>query len=227
MWNGWRSDDSPPIDYWAWHPKVHLARVLSHAGRLYLLVGEFLRCSAGQACFQRRGFPPPSASTHSLVLVYRLEVMQWPGRFQQQIQQDIQAFEAKGNSVWGIQLDFDAATSKLGPYGALLQKVRAQLASSYGLSVTGLMDWASQGRLEDLNALQGVINEIVFQTYQGRHPVPDHLRYLESLSKRALTAPFKIGLIEHGQYDAHVLAAVRRHPYYRGTVVFLLPELGE
>ncbi|CAK0754851.1 hypothetical protein CCP3SC15_10060 [Gammaproteobacteria bacterium] len=155
-------------------------------------------------------------------MVYRLEVMQWPEHLQQQVWQDIKAFEARGNHVWGIQLDFDAATEKLGTYGTLLRQVRLHLPVPYELSVTGLMDWT--GRLTDLNALQGVVGEIVFQTYQGRHPVQDHQRYLLQLSKRKLTIPFKIGLVEYGEYDTNTLAAVRRHPFYRGTVIFLLPE---
>lgn len=210
-------------DYWAWHPNVHLARVLADADKLYLLEGELLQ-RGGLVRFQRRGFPPASGSAHPIVMVYRLEVMQWPDSLRQQIQQDIEAFVARGNRVWGIQLDFDAATGKLNSYGALLRQVRASLPSHYGLSVTGLMDWAGQGGLEDLNALQGVVSEVVFQVYQGMKPIKDHSRYLQRLSQRELTVPFKIGLVEHGDYDANVLAAVRRHSLYRGTVVFLLPE---
>jgi hypothetical protein len=222
----WLWHDGVPaaaVDYWAWHPNVHLARVLPDAGKLYLLEGELLQ-RGGLIRFQRRGFPPSSASTHPVVMVYRLEVMQWPDSLQRQIRQDIDAFIARGSPVWGIQLDFDAATGKLGSYGALLRQVRASLPSQYGLSVTGLMDWASQGNLEDLNALARVASEVVFQTYQGMRPIKDQRRYLQRLSQRELTVPFKIGLIEHGNYDADALEAVRRHPCYRGTVVFLLPE---
>ncbi|QFY43595.1 DUF3142 domain-containing protein [Candidatus Methylospira mobilis] len=223
IWD-WR--DSAPVaavDYWAWRPNVHLARVLPDAGTLYLLEGELLQ-RGDSIRFQRRGFPPSVASAHPIVMVYRLEVMQWPDSLQRQIRQDIEAFAARGNRVWGIQLDFDAATARLGSYGALLRQVRAALPPQYRLSVTGLMDWASQGRLEDLNALEGVVSEVVFQTYQGASPIQGHRRYLQRLSQRKLTVPFKIGLIEHGDYDADALAAVSRHPYYRGTVVFLLPE---
>jgi hypothetical protein len=222
----WHGGARVKADYWAWHPNVHLARVLPDAGKLYLLEGEWLQLGSS-VHFHRRGFPPAIASEHPIVMVYRLEAMQWPDSLQRQILQDIEAFAAKGNRVWGIQLDFDAATAKLDSYGALLRQVRAGLPPQYGLSVTGLMDWASQGRLEDLNALQDVVSEVVFQTYQGKNPVQDHRRYLQRLSQRALTVPFKIGLVEQGRYDADVLAAVKRHPYYRGTVVFLLPERTE
>jgi hypothetical protein len=224
--SAWHGDARAEVDYWAWNPNVHLARVLPNAGKLYLLEGELLQ-RGGMVRFHRRGFPPATATAHSIVMVYRLAVMQWPDSLQQQILQDIDAFAAKGNRVWGIQLDFDAATGKLDSYGALLRQVRAGLPQQYGLSVTGLMDWASQGRLEDLNALQDVVSEVVFQTYQGTRPVRDYRRYLQRLSQRELTVPFKLGLIEHGDYDADALAEVERHPLYRGTVVFLLSQGGD
>lgn len=219
----WLGDARAGYDYWAWHPKVHPGRVSDEAGTLYLLQGELL-VRGGNALFQRRGFPPPTVSAHPLVLVYRLETMDWPDSLQHQVERDLQAFEAKRNRVWGIQIDFDAGTRNLDRYGELLRRIRAALPARYRLSVTGLMDWASQGKLEDLNALEGVVDEIVFQAYQGRRPIKEHRRYFERLSARTLSVPFKLGLVEQGDYDRDVLAAVRRHPAYRGTVVFLLPD---
>jgi len=221
----WFGGASAARDYWAWHPKVHLSRVLADAGRLYLFEGELLT-RGGDAFFQRRGFPPPSASAHSLILVYRLETMEWPESLQRQVERDLAAFEAKRNPVWGLQIDFDARTRNLDRYGDLLRRVRTGLPARYRLSVTGLMDWASQAKLEDLSALQGVVDEIVFQAYQGTAPIKDHQRYLERLSARGLSVPFKLGLVEHGEYDRDALNAVRKHPAYRGTVIFLLPDAG-
>jgi len=86
------------------------------------------------------------------------------------------------------------------------------------------MDWASQGNLEDLNALQRVVDEVIFQAYQGTGPIKNHQRYFERLSARGLSVPFKLGLVEHGEYDRDALAAIRKHPAYRGTVIFLLPD---
>ena len=176
----------------------------------------------GVAHFQRRGFSPPLASGHPIVMVYRLESTKVLSHLRQQIGQDADAFEARGNRVWGIQIDFDAATQKLGPYGEFLQEVRTALPTHYRLSITGLLDWASQGRLEDLNAWQGLVDEVVFQLYQGRHPIKGYRRYLERLSVRPLSLPFRIGLVERGDYDPEILSVIRRHPAYRGTVIFLL-----
>ena len=211
-------------DYWVWHPKVRLDRVLDRAGSLYLFQGE-LTFRQGKVRYDRRGFSPPNASAHPLILVYRCETLEWPGFLPQRIERDLEAFAAMGNRVWGIQLDFDAATRHLERYGGFLRRVREQLPPRYRLSVTGLMDWGSQGRLEDLNRLHGVVDEIVFQAYQGRKPVRDHGKYLRLLAGRALTVPFKLGLVEGGDYDGDALHLVQRHPAYRGKVIFLVPPL--
>jgi hypothetical protein len=211
------------VDYWAWHPRVNLTRVLGDADRLYLLEGELL-IRNGKTHFERRGFPPISIASHPIVLVYRCEVMTWTAELERQIEGDVQAFEAKGGEIWGIQLDFDAATKQLDRYGDFLRQVRASLPGRLKISITGLMDWASQGKLSDLNGLQGVVDEIVFQVYQGERPVRDYRRYLEQLVRRPLTVPFKLGLVEGGEYEPSVLEAVHSHPAYRGTVMFLLRE---
>lgn len=211
------------VDYWVWHPKVRVSRVLDQAERLYLFQGELVDRRGGVR-YGRRGFSPPTANAHPLVLVYRCETLAWPDDLYRRIERDLEAFAARGNPVWGVQVDFDAATRHLDRYGEFLRRLRAELPSRYAISVTGLMDWASQGRLEDLNGLQGVVDEIVFQAYQGRSPVAGHESYLRGLAGRDLRLPFKLGLVEGGAYDPVALEAVRGHPSYRGTVVFLLPE---
>lgn len=209
-------------DYWVWHPRVQISRVLDGADRLYLLQGE-LTLRRGAVRYDRRGFSPPAASAHPLVLVYRSETLEWPDYLPRRIERDLAGFAASGNRMWGIQLDFDAATRHLDRYGEFLRRVRASLPSGYRLSVTGLMDWGSQGRLEDLNGLGGIVDEIVFQAYQGKKPVKNHANYLRRLAGRPLAVPFKIGLVEGGEYEAEALSRIRQHPAYRGTVTFLVP----
>jgi len=210
------------VDYWVWHPGVCVDRVLDRAGRLYLFQGELL-VRGGEVRYGRRGFSPPHGAAPPLVLVYRCETLDWPVALYQRMERDLQRFAVRGNRIWGVQVDFDAATRHLDRYGDFLRRLRTELPLDYGVSVTGLLDWASQGQLEDMNSLQGVVDEVVFQAYQGRHPVADHARYLRRLAERGLTLPFKLGLVEGGDYDPWSLERVRHHPSYRGTVVFLLP----
>ncbi len=63
-----------------------------------------------------------------------------------------------------------------------------------GLSVTGLMDWASQASLEDIDKLSATVDELIFQTYRGRETVKDIDAYLARLGR--LKVPFRLGLAE-------------------------------
>ena len=117
----------------------------------------------------------------------------------------------------GIQLDFDAGTKGLAGYATFLRGFRATLPADYRLGVTGLMDWASQGRPEDLEALAGTVDEIVFQTYRGRFTIPDIDAYLRRIGR--LTIPFKLGIAEGAWWSPP--ADLASNPQFRGYVVFL------
>ncbi|MCQ6483123.1 DUF3142 domain-containing protein, partial [Vibrio parahaemolyticus] len=45
-----------------------------------------------------------------------------------------------GNPVTGLQIDFDAATRRIGDYGQFLTRLRARLDGRFALGVTGLLD---------------------------------------------------------------------------------------
>ena len=66
----------------------------------------------------------------------------------------------------------------------------------------------------------GVVDELVVQTYRGRNTVTDYQHYLPALKR--LTLPFKLGLVQHGQWQPHWQQAFRRQPNYRGEVVVLV-----
>ena len=78
--------------------------------------------------------------------------------------------------------------------------LRGRLPPDCRLSITGLLDWSSQGDSAALDALGGVVDEVVLQTYQGRHTIPGYEAYLARLSR--MTIPFKIGLVEGGDWTA-------------------------
>ncbi|MDB5640693.1 MAG: hypothetical protein JWN07_10, partial [Hyphomicrobiales bacterium] len=105
----------------------------------------------------------------------------------------------------------------LAGYAAFLREVRAALPAEYRLGVTGLMDWASQGDPRDLDAVAGVVDEVIFQTYRGRATVPDIDAYLRRLGR--LRIPFKLGLAEGAIWPSP--ADVASNPNFRGYVVFL------
>ena len=119
--------------------------------------------------------------------------------------------------VAGVQIDFDASTHGLERYAAFLAELRKALPEGCRLSVTGLMDWASQASLEDIDKLSGTVDEMIFQTYRGRETVKDIDAYLARLGR--LHVPFRLGLAEGAQWSAP--ATLTRNPHFLGYVVFL------
>jgi hypothetical protein len=130
----------------------------------------------------------------------------------------MQRWQAAGNQVVGLQIDFDAATHQLADYARFLRALRQQLPPEFALGVTGLLDWAKTGDVATLNTL--AVDELVIQSYQGRHTVDNYQAYLPALAR--LRIPFKLGLVEGGKRDRQAEAQLQRSPWYRGTVVFML-----
>ncbi len=130
----------------------------------------------------------------------------------------MQRWQTAGNHVIGLQVDFDAATHQLTDYARFLQQLRQQLPAEFALGVTGLLDWAKTGDVATLNAL--AVDELVVQSYQGRHTVTNYQAYLPALSR--LRIPFKLGLVQNGNRDPLAEAQLEKSPWYRGTVVFML-----
>ncbi|WP_236757867.1 DUF3142 domain-containing protein [Aeromonas cavernicola] len=123
-----------------------------------------------------------------------------------------------GAKVTGIQIDFDAATRQLDRYASALRQLRQALPAECKLSVTGLLDWAKTGNVAQLNTLP--VDEIVIQTYQGKQTVPGYAAYLPAMMQ--LTLPFKIGLVQGGEWEPWWQTKLAASPHYRGEVVFLL-----
>jgi hypothetical protein len=190
--------------FWLWSG-VAPQPVLAQAKTLYILQGQI---SSSRHDPQRRvnfiaqGMAVPQLSqTHSQVwIVYRAHTLRW-----------------SGNAVVGIQIDFDARTLYLQEYVSFLRDLRQRLPNEYRLSITGLMDWSSNADPDVIGQLKGVIDEIVVQTYQGRHSIPDYATYLPRLSRLGL--PFKIGLIQGGEWQEPEY--LKDSPWFRGYVVFL------
>ena len=193
--------------------------MLGSANTIYILQGEIRGVGKGRLMSLRPGVP--NVRHAKLWIVYRTETLGWGDDVVPQILTDLARWQAAGNKVAGVQIDFDAATRGLGGYAEFLRTLRSRLPSDTKLSVTGLLDWSSQGDITDLNALAGVVDEIVLQSYQGRHTVPGYQTYLSRLSR--LDMPYKIGLVQNGAWLPP--PALGADPDFKGYVVFLLnPE---
>jgi hypothetical protein len=201
--------------FWLW-AGVEPQLVLDRAKTIYILAAEIKGGPEGRYVDLRPSVPRVK---HAQVwIVYRVETLEWDANVLPRIRRDLESWKGKGNRIAGIQMDFDAATRGLPNYAAFLKQLRAELPPGTGLSVTGLLDWSSGGDSPALNALAGTVDEVVLQTYQGRHTIPGYQAYLRQLEQVKL--PFKIGLVQQGEWQAP--PGLSRNPNFKGYVVFLL-----
>ena len=206
--------------YWLW-AGVAPQPVLARAKTLYILQGQVGFSPAdpeARGHLIAQGGAMPRLRSGTVWIVYRAHTLNWPPETYAQILRQWRIWRANGVPVAGIQIDFDARTRHLDQYAAFLRDLRRRLPADCRLSITGLLDWSSQGNSTALNGLNGVVDEIVLQTYQGRTTIPGYQAYLAGLSK--LTVPFRIGVAEGGEWSPPKSLAA--NPYFRGYVVFLL-----
>jgi len=204
--------------FWLW-AGVTPQPVLAQARSLYILQGQIAapRSGKGPAVLIAQGGAIPRLRRGEAWIVYRAHTLDWTPRIYDQILTRISRWRQAGDPVAGVQIDFDARTRHLDKYGAFLRDLRARLPAYCRLSITGLLDWSSQGDPAALDALAGVVDEVVLQTYQGHRTIPGYDAYLDRLGR--LKVPFKIGLVQGGEWRAP--AALAANPRFRGYVVFL------
>ena len=188
---------------------------LADAKTVYLLWGEVRSGNPSRVDVLRP--EPPRTTGPELWLVVRAERLDWDEGVYRQLLTEAQRWRARGNRLAGIQVDFDAATLRLGTYAGFLRDLRRRMPADLKLSATGLMDWSSGAGTDDLAALDDVLDELVVQTYQGRTTVPGYRRYLPSLER--LEMPYRVGLIEGGEWEAP--ASLASDPDFKGYVIFL------
>lgn len=190
--------------------------LLAEARSLYLLQGQVTDGDPVRLVAQRPALPRVSSA--DVWMVVRVETLDWPVAVYTQVLAALSRWRAAGNKVLGLQIDFDAGTRHLDKYAAFLADLRKRLPDDCRLSITGLLDWSSNGDPAGLAALRGVVDEVVLQIYQGRRVIPGYAGYLAALDR--LEIPFRIGLLQGGEWDAPKDLA--GNPWFRGYVVFLV-----
>lgn len=220
--SAWAAVDARDHDaFWLWSG-VAAQPVLDQAKTLYVLQGQIFapRGDRQRVDFIAQGMSVTHLPQQDLWIVYRAHTLRWPESVYKQLLGQVQRWRQAGNAVTGIQIDFDARTRYLQDYVAFLKDLRQRLPAHYKLSITGLMDWSSNADPQAIGQLKGVVDEVVVQTYQGRHSIANYAAYLPRLSQLGL--PFKIGLIQGGEWDAPDY--LQRSAWFRGYVVFLRNE---
>ena len=208
--------------FWLW-AGVTPQPLLAKAHTLYILQGQIAAARGGHGELRMIAQGPavgPVRQGQKVWLVYRAHTLGWTPAIYAQMLARIGHWRAAGDPIAGVQVDFDARTRHLDAYADFLREVRAHLPAEDRLSITGLLDWGGERDPADLNALGGVVDEMVIQTYQGRRTIPGYGAYLNRLDR--LTFPFKIGLIQDGDWRAP--ADLASNPWFRGYVVFLKNE---
>jgi hypothetical protein len=188
---------------------------LAAAKRIYLLQGE-VKSGAPVRLVSLRPATPHVVGAQ-VWLVVRVETLEWPPEAYAAVLRELTRWRAAGNEVVGVQIDFDARTRRLDQYARFLADLRRRLPSDCRLGVTGLLDWSANRDPAGLDALEGTVDELVLQTYQGKNTIPGYAAYLGKLSR--LTVPFRIGLLQGGAWRAP--ATLPLNPRFRGYVVFL------
>ena len=205
--------------FWLWGG-VQPQPVLAQAQELYILQGQVVEKKhrvRSQAAVIAQGMSVARLTKGKVWLVYRADTLNWTPAVVQALVGRLQQWQQAGNPVVGLQVDFDVKTRHLPEYVAFLQRLRAALPKTCKLSITGLLDWGSNGDSSAINQLRQVVDEVVVQTYQGRKTIATCNRYLPALKR--LTLPFKIGLIQHGEWVPD--KALEASPWFSGYVVFL------
>ena len=182
---------------------------------LYVLDGEVGRQAPARFVRLRSGVPHLASE---LWLVVRVNRLDWGPAVSAQILGDVARWQAAGNRVAGLQIDFDDSTRGINDYARFLARLRGQLPRRYRLSVTGLMDWSAHGDPQTLAGLAHVVDEVVVQTYQGRHTIPGYGAYFARMG--GFPIPFRVALAEGGAWQAPPMLA--RQAMFRGYVVFLM-----
>jgi len=204
--------------FWLWSA-VRPQPVLKQASTLYILQGQ-ISDRQGNSLFIPQGIRIPRLKQSTVWLTYRVETLHWSDAVVNSITQQIVRWKKQGNTIVGIQIDFDARTLRMQEYVQFLQQLRQQLPRQYALSITGLLDWSNNTSPDTVNKLAGIVDEVVIQTYQGRTTIPNYAAYLPRLA--TLQLPFKIGLVQHGTWQAP--AYLETNPFFHGYVVFLLNQ---
>jgi Protein of unknown function (DUF3142) len=204
--------------FWLWSGVVPQA-VLTHARSVYVLQGQIespLR-DESQVRFLAQGVAIPRMQHTEIWLAYRVHTLHWTPQVYSILLAQLQRWRAAGNTVVGVQIDFDARTLHLQEYVDFLHQVRQRIPAEYRLGITGLLDWSSRADPNQVNQLRGIIDEVVVQTYQGRHTIENYSAYLPRVSH--LELPFKIGIIQGGVWEPPDYLS--KSPWFRGYVVFL------
>ena len=204
-------------EYWLW-AGVRRRPEIDRAKTIYLLQGEVaLKEPDDFVVVKPQGGVQPAPHPQDLWIVYRVRTLEWSSSVFASLIRKYENWRAVPGKIHGVQIDFDAGTKNLANYVSFLKSLRLKLPSDCKLSVTGLMDWAANASVDELNELSRTVDEIIFQTYKKDKTVDDIDKYLNKIGR--IQIPFKLGIGEGALWDPP--QSISHNKYFRGYVVFL------
>lgn len=206
-------------EFWLWSG-VKTQPVLEKASTIYLLRGQIVSNYNNHSHLINQRSPILPRPKQQLWLVYRAHTLNWDYSVLNGLTKELKYWQSNDIPIKGIQIDFDVSTHKLSDYIQFLQKIRTWLPKEYQLSITGLLDWGSNSNPSLINQLAESVDEVVFQTYQGKKTIKNYQKYLEKL--QGIKLPFKIGIIQNGQWQPS--KSLEQSPFFKGYVIFLQNE---
>lgn len=201
--------------FWLWSG-IKSQSLLANAKTIYILDAQIEEKKNGPRLVSQRSATPRTKSA-DIWIVYRVETLDWQPEIYNQINAHISKWKNAGNKIIGVQIDFDAKTKHLNKYVEFLKDLRTKIPMDYKLGVTGLLDWSNNANPNDLDGLANTVDEVIIQTYQGRHTIKEYQKYFEKISK--VKIPFHIGLIQGGQWQEPI--DLVKNPNFKGYVIFL------
>ena len=208
--------------YWIWAgiEPGRLSAEKWQSSELFVHQG-FIDTSHGKPIFSKRGLSPHIIPSDRLRIVYRLNGLPDAAGIAWLYQRQKFLWEREGNTVLGIQLDYDSPTPKLGRYAEFLKELRGDLPPGTELSITGLRDWLASSDPAVLSRLSDSVDFVAFMLYHGNQPLRPIIKYATILSR--FSRNFRVGLLPL-QADDRRLAGIAHAPGYLGAVVFLPPR---
>lgn len=199
-------------DIWIW-PAAYVQQVKNvETESVFVLQRHFGRSGR----IEKRGPAPWPWKVKELTIVFRFEKRPQVGEVLTEFLTLKRAWESKGVTVRGLQLDYDSPTAKLGFYQKDLTQILDEIRKKtpdQNLSITGLTDWLT---LEKPEFGSGVT--VYFQFYRENRMHSENEMYIERLVRAKF--PFKIGLLPGQTLTNRQNESLTQASQFRGFATF-------
>lgn len=207
---------NPGKAYWLWAGITE--NLAPKNSNLYIYQG-FIQNDRNLTNYQHRGLYAYPISCNKCYLVYRIDPSLPDAKQVVTVfLNDAKKWEKHQVAIRGLQIDYDSPTKQLALYSRFLSELRKYLPFKYELDITGLGDWITAGNIRSLKAIAASTEDIVFQLYDGRHPLNHASYYIQALKRYPF--PFRLGVLQTHPLS-HELRQLKNNPNFQGVIYFI------